>query len=408
MNTDILLKIPSLLSLRTLSGDKMSPKSSKSSSSSVVDDHFDEESPKPIFHDEMKKIQLQENMKIQVRRESIQEEEVATFWLENIERGEVQKEEIEMNEKEVIQLIERDEKEEREEVKEKEENIDDEDEVNKIYTELMKEEESEAEMKRMTQNAMIELGGQLCEIKMEEKNREKRWNEMNDKFGKYLLDETSLEDYYEDGRWENWINENEQVIQDFGFSLGNRGKGGRENFIQLLHWVSMYHERYMELEKQEQLWKDCMNESDEQNDDYIYQLEEKEKEYDNLQERHTKVIENFRKDYIFWKYDKAECRYRFVLFWICSSLIQFILQCFGITATFNTIYKIIHFCLMYFYYGIKYTIVFHINVGNIIIQTIYDYHLTYYIICILAGMQLFQMGKDVYDISKQWRKIKKE
>jgi hypothetical protein len=400
MNTDILLKIPSLLSMRTLSGDKMSPKSSKSSSPSVIDDHFDEESPKPIVHVETNKKALQENMKTQIRRESLQEEEVATFWLENIERGEVQKE--------VIQSIEREEKEEEKEVEEQKENIDDEDEVHKIYTELMTEEEAEAEMKLITQNAMIELGEQLCEIKMEEKNREKRWNEMKDKFGDYLLDESSLEDYYEDGRWENWMNENEQVIQDFGFSLGNRGKGGRENFVQLLHLVSMYHERYVELEKQEQLWKDCMNESDEQNDDYIHQLEEKEKEYDDLQERHQKVIENFRKDYIYWKHDKEECRYRFVLFWICSSLIQFIFQCFGIRATFHSIFTFFQFGWTCSYFAIKFMILFYYQCCKLILQIVNDYHLTYYIICILAGMQLFQMGRDVYDISKQWKKIKKE
>ena len=93
MNAELLLKIPSLLTMRTLSLDKISPKSSKSSNLSI-DETFDEESPKPV---ETRKIMVNEHIKTNVRRESIEEEEQHNFWIEELERGELEKEDKKEN-----------------------------------------------------------------------------------------------------------------------------------------------------------------------------------------------------------------------------------------------------------------------------------------------------------------------
>ncbi len=416
MNAELLLKIPSLLTMRTLSLDKMSPKSSKSSNLSI-DETFDEESPKPI---EVRKILVNEHIKTNVRRESIEEEQ-HNFWIEELERGELEKEsdlnEItkEIKDEIIEEKIQEDVKEEvkngeKQEIKEEvnEEVKEENDMKEKIYTQLMTNEEAEAQMKLITQKALIELGEQICEKKIEERNRDKRWNEMNEKFGKYILDDICLEEYYEDGKWENWMKENEQTIQDLGFSLGNRGRGGRENFIQLLHFLSMYHDRYNELEDRERFWKECANDSEEQSESYIEQLENKEKEYDELVYRHGIFLRNYRNEFLNWKNEKEVRMYQFIIFWLTSSFIQFIIQLFGIKSSLEFIVQCNYFCFFYIYYVFKYSIQFYTNMISLTINTIIDYHLMYYLICILAGMQIFQMGRDVYEISKQWRKIKKD
>ena len=106
------------------------------------------------------------------------------------------------------------------------------------------------------------------------------------------------------------------------------------------------------------------------------------KEYDNLMEKYGTILRNYRIEKCNWKNEKEVRMYQFIIFWIISSVIQFIIQLFGIKPSLEFIIQCNYYCFFYIYYVLKYSIQFYVNMVSMTINTFIDYHIMNYLIFI--------------------------
>ena len=250
---------------------------------------------------------------------------------------------------------------------------------------MLTKEEMEAETKIATQKAMIQLGEQIAEKRFTEKMDQERRRKLEEFFEKYVIEKEELEKK----DVEDWINEHEEEMRSWGF---NKRMDGREIFVKLVFAYSygkMDFEK--ETEKNEEL-EETIKENDEQMEEYIHEIEEKEKiifeKNQMIELQQQSIIRlNFRLN--------KEYKESFEVFGILlfvTNLLNFTIQRYGIL---KHIWILVYMgdAVTYF---VRFVIDFIFTLFGHLLDMILDCDFKYGIMMILAMIQVFHFSKMVY------------
>lgn len=268
---------------------------------------------------------------------------------------------------------------------------------------MLTKEEMEAETKIATQRAMIQLGEQIAEKRFTEKMEKERREKIEKIFEELVLDQ----EYMEKKDIEDWIEENEGKLKEWGFQKRMEGK---ELFAKLLF---AYSYQKIDLEKQQNEIKELKNtiqENDEQMEQYIEEIEDKERIVESkdqtikLQENsiirlNLRINEEFKRDYYIY----------FMILFVSSHILSITIQRYGILNHILIILKIGDLILDM---GECFW-----NIGHIVLKKILETTMRsetmYSFVLLMACIQMIHIGKIGYQIVKthfgqKWDLIKKK
>lgn len=379
MNSELYLKIPSFLNLRTSSQDQTSPKvvnvKNDDDEEMKVEEYIDIESP--ILNTETGEMGPRIITTNTPRRKSTP--------LPNIQRA-PSNSSLQNDEKKEVSSYPLP------EVNRFQKPVGEEEPIIPLVTKkMLTKEEEDLACKLATQNAMIELGTQIGEKKFTEKMREKVIEEIEEYSEDYLIDEEEIESILKneesiDSYFEKWMEEKNEELEKNSIRSRNMKY---QIYRHILYLSYVKNISFKKLEEKNEEHEETIQENDEQMTEYIQEIEEKESDIVKLTEKiknQSHLNENFVK-----KYNQHQ-KYMMIPFFVSNTIHLFIYS-FGVKR-----------CLRGFVHGIHlfsmgiYLIFYYTYMASLIgIQYIIDYQLFYHIICILAFIQLYSLSKKGYE-----------
>ncbi len=246
-SNNLLLKIPSLINMRTLSID------SNSSKPKFEEFDVDIESPSPIVVDE-----IVEERKVEENRSP----RFSSFFTTNIfertpDNGTTEKPVLEKNDLPMKKMLTK--------------------------------EEMELESKIATQNAMIELGKQMTEKKMREDRRIKNESKYMEVYEDFKLEDETLDEILEekteiDRFMDEYIIDNKEDFDEIGL----KNKQQRIDFMKFVLVYSILKNKMSIMDERIEELEEDLSINNENMEDYIKELDDKDKLIKNLREKMSK------------------------------------------------------------------------------------------------------------------------
>lgn len=264
-----------------------------------------------------------------------------------------------------------------------------------VTKKMLTKEEEELACKMATQNAMIELGTQIGERKFTEKMKEKIIEEMEEFSEDYLIEEEEIESIFKneetmDSYFEKWLEEKNEELEKNSIRSRNMKY---QIYRHILYLSYLKNISLKKLEEKNEENEETIQESDEQMIEYIREIEEKESDIVKLTEKiknQTHLIQGLNEHFV-KKYDQQQ-RYMMIPFFVSNTIHLFIYS-FGVKRCFRGFVQGIHF----FTVGL-YLIFYYIYMASLIgIQFMIRHQLFYHVICILAFIQLYSLSKKGYE-----------
>lgn len=264
-----------------------------------------------------------------------------------------------------------------------------------VTKKMLTKEEEDLACKLATQNAMIELGTQIGERKFTEKMKEKIIEEMEEFSEDFLMEEEEIESIFKneetmESYFEKWMEEKNEELEKH--SIRNRNMK-YQIYRHIFYLSYLKNISLKKLEEKNEENEETIQENDEQMTEYIREIEEKESDIVKLTEKiknQTHLIQGLNEHFV-KKYDQQQ-RYMMIPFFVSNTIHLFIYS-FGVKRCFRGFVQGIHF----FTVGL-YLIFYYIYMASLIgIQFMIRHQLFYHVICILAFIQLYSLSKKGYE-----------